>query len=777
MRPIDITKLTSRDALVTDKRVSLDANNNLINTKQPDNSAIGTAASKDHGTAANQVPLNEVDSARIARSIANYQAIRDYTGTEETIYAKGQAADGDGGESFFQKKTGAASGFYVDDNNQVITPTGGDGSVGWVRSLVSMLSYDTLALAAASPQLSAGSVVSIKGRLSATGRGASVWDVVFTSAVTPNALNIVAGTAIATLSLVLRMGTTVSASQFGLVNGGVTDNSASFVILCSVFKGDFIFDDGIYGFSNAYVVGASDLVLTCKNNSKIKRLDGSHGTNPDSAISGIIDFLSCSNIQLVDMEIDCNKSGATPSGGTHLNGINFYLCDNVVSYHNHIYNAEFQGLNHQNCNNVRARSNIITGCGWTGIGVTGGYFALYGAEYAYIIGNTFEDTWAGVQSQISMRYLYVEDNIFIRSSLILAQDVVYGTIARNTFDGVPPSGALGEVPQDAIFMESDSNITVDGNIINAPARFGIQIQGNYMPNGPLEGVMVCDNIKVINNTLNNCPQGGISFAAGSPYTYNAATHTPTLEADQSLWTRGKGGQIKGNTVLASGGVGISASIIEDTYIAGNSSSLNLLSGMLIGHSKKTDVTHNNVYNNSKAGADLHDGIQVESTAALVDFLSIHHNRIYDNQSVRTQRYGVNNQVVASTDFKMWANTLERNGTDYISVVDYLPFSIISPTLLNGASNFGGGLQDVNFYRDDNSNVCLRGVALLGAGTVGSNIFVLPENYRPKLGHIFNCISNGAISRVDVNSDGSVFVSTGSNSQYLSLSGIVFAIGG
>jgi hypothetical protein len=57
-RPIDIRDLESRTALVTDKRVSLDAAGNLLNTDQPDNSAIGTAASKNVGTAADQVPLN-----------------------------------------------------------------------------------------------------------------------------------------------------------------------------------------------------------------------------------------------------------------------------------------------------------------------------------------------------------------------------------------------------------------------------------------------------------------------------------------------------------------------------------------------------------------------------------------------------------------------------------------------------------------------------------------------------------------------------------------------
>mgnify|MGYP003629517383 CR=1 FL=1 len=64
--------------------------------------------------------------------VANYQAIRDYAGTEVTVYAQGSVLAGDLGNSFFQKKTGAAPGFYVDNGVTVLVPTGGDGSVGWV---------------------------------------------------------------------------------------------------------------------------------------------------------------------------------------------------------------------------------------------------------------------------------------------------------------------------------------------------------------------------------------------------------------------------------------------------------------------------------------------------------------------------------------------------------------------------------------------------------------------------------------------------------------------
>jgi len=83
--------------------------------------------------------------------VANYQAIRDYVGTEITLYSQGQVTAADGGEDFFQKLTGAAVGFFVDDNELVIRPTGGDGTIGWVRKALmakSPFKADNLAAAA-----------------------------------------------------------------------------------------------------------------------------------------------------------------------------------------------------------------------------------------------------------------------------------------------------------------------------------------------------------------------------------------------------------------------------------------------------------------------------------------------------------------------------------------------------------------------------------------------------------------------------------------------------
>lgn len=64
--------------------------------------------------------------------VTNYQALRDYAGTETSVYAQGEVTVGDGGEHFFSKITGAAVGFYVDNGFDTIVPTGGDGSSAWL---------------------------------------------------------------------------------------------------------------------------------------------------------------------------------------------------------------------------------------------------------------------------------------------------------------------------------------------------------------------------------------------------------------------------------------------------------------------------------------------------------------------------------------------------------------------------------------------------------------------------------------------------------------------
>lgn len=66
--------------------------------------------------------------------IGTYALLRDYSGTETTIYVQGGSAAHDGGEGWFTKITGAVIGAYVDNGADIILPTGGDGTIAWVMN-------------------------------------------------------------------------------------------------------------------------------------------------------------------------------------------------------------------------------------------------------------------------------------------------------------------------------------------------------------------------------------------------------------------------------------------------------------------------------------------------------------------------------------------------------------------------------------------------------------------------------------------------------------------
>lgn len=94
-----------------------------------------------------------------------------------------------------------------------------------------------------------------------------------------------------------------------------------------------------------------------------------------------------------------------------------------------------------------------------------------------------------------------------------------------------------------------------------------------------------------------------------------------------------------------------------------------------------------------------------------------------------------------------------------------------PGFTNSWVNYGSGWQNAGFWRDPLGNVRLRG--LIKSGTVGSAAFTLPPGFRPFISETFGTISNAAIGKVDVQTDGTVVPTTPSSNVYVSLSGITF----
>jgi len=149
--------------------------------------------------------------------LPNYQSFRDYAGTETTAYAQGKVTHTDGGEGFFGYKSGASIGFYVDNNNTILVPTGGNGSAAWVRSPLTAILYDTLSEATTRQDLIVGSTVSIDDR------GLGRFNVV--TGATPNGYYIVAAANGLQLSLALNQ--TITARMFGVVGNYAADDTAA----------------------------------------------------------------------------------------------------------------------------------------------------------------------------------------------------------------------------------------------------------------------------------------------------------------------------------------------------------------------------------------------------------------------------------------------------------------------------------------------------------------------------------------------------------------------
>lgn len=116
----------------------------------------------------------------------------------------------------------------------------------------------------------------------------------------------------------------------------------------------------------------------------------------------------------------------------------------------------------------------------------------------------------------------------------------------------------------------------------------------------------------------------------------------------------------------------------------------------------------------------------------------------------------------------WGKIIGEDGKIY-GQIDNEAF--IAPSLLNGFYNYGGGFGTVGYFKDKNGIVHIKG--LVSGGSTGTDIFTLPTGYRPSGNLIFMQLANNAIARIDVQSDGSVYYSSGQSGVFLTLSGISF----
>ena len=158
--------------------------------------------------------------------LSNYQALRDYGGTEQTIYPKGRVTAADGGEGMFQLVTGFIIGFFVDNNYNIIVPTGGDGSSAWLSK--STLDFNTVADLEASVRIKVGDIVTTFGYLVLGDAGSNKYEIVASGTGVPDGGFFIdlPGSGFQARALFGVAPVNFNARQWGAVGDGVTDDTA-----------------------------------------------------------------------------------------------------------------------------------------------------------------------------------------------------------------------------------------------------------------------------------------------------------------------------------------------------------------------------------------------------------------------------------------------------------------------------------------------------------------------------------------------------------------------
>lgn len=101
-------------------------------------------------------------------------------------------------------------------------------------------------------------------------------------------------------------------------------------------------------------------------------------------------------------------------------------------------------------------------------------------------------------------------------------------------------------------------------------------------------------------------------------------------------------------------------------------------------------------------------------------------------------------------------------TGTITGVNYDHEAWTAPTLLNSWVDYGGSYQTARYRKRLDGVVELDGMVKNGSST-SATIMTLPVGYRPAAYQIFPVWSNTAVARLDVRSDGTVFMAGGTGS--------------
>ena len=102
--------------------------------------------------------------------------------------------------------------------------------------------------------------------------------------------------------------------------------------------------------------------------------------------------------------------------------------------------------------------------------------------------------------------------------------------------------------------------------------------------------------------------------------------------------------------------------------------------------------------------------------------------------------------------------------------------IIHPYFLNGWTNFGSVCEEAEIFKNRDGLVIINGLV---KGDYSKILFRLPEGWRPKKELIFTICSDDTSRRLDINSNGELFLTNNgapgsvNGNGWVSLSGISF----
>ena len=98
---------------------------------------------------------------------------------------------------------------------------------------------------------------------------------------------------------------------------------------------------------------------------------------------------------------------------------------------------------------------------------------------------------------------------------------------------------------------------------------------------------------------------------------------------------------------------------------------------------------------------------------------------------------------------------------------------VYPTLLNGWVKYSENYESAFYYKDKSGVVHIGGMIKSGAVEDGTDLFELPEAYRPNKVEKFACVSYNSICSINIQRTGMVSLQVGGNKTWLSLGGIQF----